>query len=85
MLTQPLFATVLVNDASVFPASVIFGNDFLGHCAFKLTQSIPSGQGAFFVTFDDLGRGDFGFGLPRNTYSIAEENRFYLAPIGTPV
>ena len=76
-LTQPLLATVIVNDAALgiaFP--------FPGDYRLALTQSIPSGQGAFFVTFDNLGGGNFGFNS-HDIYSIAEENRLYLAPIGT--
>ncbi len=78
----------LILTLSSAPAAVISTDAILtsptpfGDYQLSLSQSIPTGQGALMITFNDLGSGTFGFNSFSNIYSTAEEFRLYQAPLG---
>jgi hypothetical protein len=72
LLSQPVFAAVIIDDATITTNGVIPPADY----ALRLTKSIPPGQGLLDALFEDLGNGNFQF----INYSVAEEFRIYVMP-----
>ncbi len=79
LLSQSASAAVVLNDA------VLSSPSSFGDFDLSLTQSISSGGGAVFVSFNNAGNGLYQFDLnSTNTYSIAEAFRLYLVIENTP-
>jgi hypothetical protein len=73
----PLQAAVIANDATLTSGGIS------GDYAITLTQSIPSGFGWFWVTFDRVNVSFYQFDIMQNDYSIAEGTALFQVNAGT--